>query len=182
MHEHRNRHSCGDHPVLKSWEIPRLCRGGSNSLTLPAVCAPACRSREEKQHSGARPLTLSRSAPISALTRSTSKAKIYLGFDYHHAARGRSRGISHPNASLVEDHRLRAGAAAHPGNKDRLRPTSYKLKRQQVPLAQFSPPPRIFARPRRTADVGKCSLKELVATGGPVQPRSRAGDGAPSGA
>jgi len=22
------------------WEIPRLCRGGSRSLTFPAVCAP----------------------------------------------------------------------------------------------------------------------------------------------
>ncbi len=28
---------------LISWEIPRLCRGGSRSLTYPAVRAPAIR-------------------------------------------------------------------------------------------------------------------------------------------
>ena len=31
------------HAGLISWEIPRLCRGGSRSLTYPAVRAPAIR-------------------------------------------------------------------------------------------------------------------------------------------
>jgi hypothetical protein len=32
-----------DFEHLISWEIPRLCRGGSRSLTYPAVRAPAIR-------------------------------------------------------------------------------------------------------------------------------------------
>ena len=32
---------------LISWEIPRLCRGGSRSLTFPAVCALAASVMEK---------------------------------------------------------------------------------------------------------------------------------------
>jgi energy-coupling factor transporter ATP-binding protein EcfA2 len=33
--------------ILISWEIPRLCRGGSRSLTYPAGRAPAIRCERE---------------------------------------------------------------------------------------------------------------------------------------
>ena len=44
--------------ALLSWEIPRLCRGGSRSLTFPAVCALAALCHEENRLSEARPVIL----------------------------------------------------------------------------------------------------------------------------
>ena len=59
------------HVLLISWEIPRLCRGGSRSLTFPAVRAPAIRCHEECEPSEARPLIL-RKGDLLADGRATS--------------------------------------------------------------------------------------------------------------
>src|SRR5271165_4377605 len=65
-------------PALISWEIPRLCRGGSRSLTFTAVCACVCAScsHEENQPLQSRPLTLRKGGFLTDCDRSRQSDQV----------------------------------------------------------------------------------------------------------
>ena len=79
--------------LLISLEIPRLCRGGSRSLTFPAVCALAALCHEENRLSEARPVILRKGRFPAAMEQCRERDEVSdSGRIFREVAKGRQLG------------------------------------------------------------------------------------------